>query len=390
MDTASREIEELMKGLASVHVWLPDGSETVVHCSLQTVCAIAIVRGITHVHELRQLVQSPFLTYHEWERVSEIVAMSLPRPSTVAQIDVIRIMKDNKYSVFVQDSLASMSPEDLSRTIQSSFRGHMLALTLDSFGCRVIQKLIELSTPADCLSLIHPELSHKIVDCALDVNGNHVVQKLIDVLPSSECQFIIDSILADKYLTLRRLCTHCFGCRVVQRIMSRCASAQTDALLEAICSDPNLIASLAGDAFGNYVVQHALEYGRPIDRDRIIVCLASLDIVALCCCKFASNVVEKAIRNHNKPSLTSPSSVLVIRLLIGSLLHGTEEPAIMTLMKDRYGNYVVRAIVELTSPEFASEVSQVTRMIVSNAASLKKFTFSWHLVERLGKRNHGL
>jgi pumilio RNA-binding family len=147
---------------------------------------------------------------------------------------------------------------------------------------------------------------------------------------------------------------------------------------------------LSGDAFGNYVIQHALDYGRPIDRDRIVVCLASLDIVALCCCKFASNVVEKAIRNHNKLSLTSPSSILVTRLLIGSLLNGAEEPAIMTLMKDRYGNYVVRAIVELTNPEFNSEVSRVTTMILGNAASLKKFTFSWHLVEKLGKRNHGL
>lgn len=392
MEKASREIEYLIKSLPAVHVWLPDGSETVVECTLQTVCAIAIVRGITHLHELRQLVQTPFLTYNEWERVSEIVSMSLSRPmnTITAQIDAIRIMKDNKYSVLVQESLSSMSYEEVSGLIHSSFRGHFLALSLDSFGCRVIQKLIEVSSPADCLALVHLELSHKIVDCAMDVNGNHVVQKLIDVLPSSECQFMVDAILLDNHLTLRRLCTHCFGCRVIQRIMSRCASSQTDTLFEAICSDPSLIVGLSSDAFGNYVIQHALEYGRSIDRDRIIVCLASLDIVALSCCKFASNVVEKAIRNHNKLSLTTPSSILVTRLLIGSLLNGAEEPAILTLMKDRYGNYVVRAIVELTNPEFNTEVSRVTTMILGNATSLKKFTFSWHLVEKLGKRNHGL
>ena len=63
----------------------------------------------------------------------------------------------------------------------------------------------------------------------------------------------------------------------------------------------------------------------------------------------------------------------------------TGEPGILTLMKDRYGNYVVRAVIELIRPEFEDEVHIVRSIIAQNAGVLKKFTFSWHLVERLDK-----
>ena len=379
-------VQNLLGTVGKLRVSLPDGSEAEVDSSVNTMCALAIVRGVSSFADLSSLLlQNPLLTFDEWERVTKIVNVREPAP----RIDIARILRDNKYAMYIQEMLGSLTPPAISRFIHSGVAGHVLELSVDSFGCRVVQKLIEVAPSAeDCLAIVHPELSCKIIDCTMDVNGNHVVQKLIDTLPSAECQFIVDAILGGN---LRRLASHCFGCRVIQRIISRCRPAQTYPLLEALCGDPTLIGALASDSFGNYVLQHAIEYGRPEDRERIIVCLATMDVVALCCCKFASNVVEKAIRSQNKPSLATPNSVLVVRLLITALLaiYNGEE-AILTLMKDRYGNYVVRAIVELTNPDLALEVHQTTKLIVENANSLKKFTFSWHLVERLGKRNHGL
>lgn len=382
-------MENFLRTVKAVRVAFPDGSEAVMESSLNMVCALAIVRGVSSVSGLTHLATCS-VSLEEWEAASRIINLKLcsgNRP--IVMFDVLRITRDSKYALFVQESLSSMrSWTEISGIVNSTFLGHVLELSVDSFGCRVIQKLIEIASLEDVLKMVHPELSGKIIDCAMDVNGNHVVQKLIDILPSEECQFIVNAILEDQGITLRRLCAHCFGCRVVQRIVSRCHSVQTEPVLEALCSDPALIGTLSADAFGNYVVQHALEYGRPIDRERIIVCLATMDAVGLCCCKFASNVIEKAIRIQNKPSLSTPNSVLVIRLLIGSLvaIQPNGESAIIALMKDRFGNYITRAIVELTNPEVAMEVQQVTRLIVKNAASLKKFTFSWHLVERLAKR----
>ena len=134
-------------------------------------------------------------------------------------------------------------------------------------------------------------------------------------------------------------------------------------------------------------MQHAIEFGREIDRERICLCLASLNVVALGCSKFASNVVEKLIRWHNKN--LAGNGVVVTKLLINSMLTGVDpvsrELGILTLMKDRYGNYVVRAVLELSRPEFETEVTIVKSLIIENAHELKKFTFSWHLVERMDK-----
>ena len=376
-------METLLHSVKTIRVLFPDGSESVVESSLNVLCALAIVRGVSSVSDLANLIHSP-VGIDEWESAMKIVNLGVTSPS--GRFDMKRIVRDNKYALFVQESISFMKREDLSQ-----FLGHIMEFSVDSFGCRVIQRLIEVSSVDDILRMVYPELCAKIIDCAMDVNGNHVVQKLVDNLPSRECKFIVDAILADQGITLRQLCSHCFGCRVVQRIMSKCHSSESESLFEALCSDPTLIGFLAADAFGNYVIQHTIEYGRPIDRERMIVYLATMDLVALCCCKYASNVVEKAIRIQNKPSLSTQNSVLVMRLLIGSLVsYQNGESSILTLMKDRYGNYVVRAIVELTNPELAFEVQQVTRIIVENAACLKKFTFSWHLVERLGKRNLGL
>jgi hypothetical protein len=112
-----------------------------------------------------------------------------------------------------------------------------------------------------------------------------------------------------------------------------------------------------------------------------------MDVVTLSCSKYASNVVEKLIRCHNKPALSSPNGILATKLLIKATLVLTciGEMGIITLMKDRYGNYVVRAMIELTNQEFAPEVQFVKRIILQHATQLKKFTFSWHLVERLDK-----
>ncbi len=372
-------VENLLSSVTSIRVGFPDGSVSEVESSLNILCALAIVKGVSSVSDLFRLLAVP-VTSDEWQSALKIIN-NPAHSGAPLYIDVHKVVRDNKYALQVQDLLDYQTPASISRIIHGSIQGNVLRLSLDSFGCRVIQKLMDVGTSEDCMRLVHPEISTEILNCTLDVNGNHVVQKMIDRLPSSECQFIVDAIIGD----LARICVHGFGCRVVQRIIARCKSPQTDQLLEAVCADAGLISLLCSDKFGNYVVQHALEYGRLQDRDRITFCLASLgDFVQLACCKYASNVVEKAIRINNKPSPVPSAS---LRLLLMRIVN---EPSVLALMKDRYGNYVVRAIAELANPDFGSEVEQTKKIILVNAHILKKFPFSWHLVDHLGKRNHGL
>jgi hypothetical protein len=382
-------------GLApQVHVQVPDGSEEMVECPLNLLCALTIVKQITSVKDLEVMLNS-LVTADEFDRALSLMrfAISFTKPA-VTRIDISKILKDSKYAVQVQVMIGSISCAEL----LPCFQGNVLSLALNPLGCRVVQKFIETCSVEEAMSLVHPELSSRVVELSLDVNGNHVIQKIIDKLPSKECRFIVDSLVGPD-MAVRRMAPHCYGCRVIQRLVSRCDKAVVEPVLEALCADPSLVASLSEDVFGNYVMQHAIEFGRDIDRERIILCLASLNVVELGCSKFASNVIEKIIRWHNKNS--AGNGVIVTKLLINSMLTTVDpvnrELGILSLMKDRYGNYVVRAVIELTRPEFASEVALVKSLIIENAQELKKYTFSWHLVERMDKmvdvlgalRNHG-
>lgn len=53
------------------------------------------------------------------------------------------------------------------------------------------------------------------------------------------------------------------------------------------------------DQYGNYVIQHVLEHGRPEDKSKIINNVRG-KVLTLSQHKFASNVVEKCVTHANR------------------------------------------------------------------------------------------
>ena len=71
-------------------------------------------------------------------------------------------------------------------------QGHVLALSLQMYGCRVIQKALEVLA-LEQQRMVVRELQGQVMRCVRDQNGNHVVQKSIErVKPSNEIQPIIE------------------------------------------------------------------------------------------------------------------------------------------------------------------------------------------------------
>jgi pumilio RNA-binding family len=56
---------------------------------------------------------------------------------------------------------------------------------------------------------------------------------------------------------------------------------------------------LLDDQYGNYVIQHVLQYGRHSDRDSLLDIVTEGGILSLSKQKFASNVVEKLLKYGN-------------------------------------------------------------------------------------------
>ena len=82
--------------------------------------------------------------------------------------------------------------QELLEALAGVVKGHVLALSLQMYGCRVIQKALEM-LQLEQQRVIVRELQGQVMRCVRDQNGNHVIQKSIErVKPTTEIQSIIE------------------------------------------------------------------------------------------------------------------------------------------------------------------------------------------------------
>nr|XP_043619094.1 pumilio homolog 2-like [Erigeron canadensis] len=255
---------------------------------------------------------------------------------------------------------------DQRRELAGKLLGHVLTLSLQMYGCRVIQKAIEVVDLDQKIKMVE-ELDGHIMRCVRDQNGNHVIQKCIECVPEEHIQFIITTFY-DQVVTLS---THPYGCRVVQRVLEHCEDPRTQSkVMDEILACVSL---LAQDQYGNYVIQHVLEHGKPNERSIIIQELAG-KIVQMSQQKFASNVVEKCL---------TFGDVSERKLLVNEMLGTTDEnEPLQAMMKDQFANYVVQKVLETCSDQ---EREHILSRIKVHLNALKKYTYGKHIVARVEK-----
>lgn len=173
-------------------------------------------------------------------------------------------------------------------------------------SCRVVQKAME-ALDEDDLPRLLKEFHHNVLSCIHDQNGNHVIQKCIEVMNnkakraresgddakadffSEQIDFVVDDVLGNT----ASLSCHPYGCRVLQRILEHCIDSKKTAALDEISKCHK---TLLDDQYGNYVIQHVLQFGRQEDRESILHIVVENGLLSLSKQKFASNVVEKLLK----------------------------------------------------------------------------------------------
>lgn len=281
---------------------------------------------------------------------------------------------------------------DQKLALATRIRGHVLPLALQMYGCRVIQKALEsISSDQQVISDIVRELDGHVLKCVKDQNGNHVVQKCIECVQPQALQFIIDAFQGQVFV----LSTHPYGCRVIQRILEHCTQEQTLPILEELHQHseqlgqkyqgvslemtPKTYYTVSSDAlfkdqYGNYVIQHVLEHGRPEDKSKIVAEVRG-KVLALSQHKFASNVVEKCVIHSSRAERA---------LLIDEVCCQKDGPhsALYTMMKDQYANYVVQRMIDMAEP---AQRKIIMHKIRPHIATLRKYTYGKHILAKLEK-----
>ncbi|KAL8208612.1 hypothetical protein R6Q57_008024 [Mikania cordata] len=252
------------------------------------------------------------------------------------------------------------------RELAGKLLGNVLTLGLQMYGCRVIQKAIEVVDLDQKIKMVE-ELDGHIMRCVRDQNGNHVIQKCIECVPEEHIQFIITTFFDQVVI----LSTHPYGCRVIQRVLEHCEDPNTQSkVMDEILA---CVSMLAQDQYGNYVVQHVLEHGKPHERSIIIRELAG-KIVQMSQQKFASNVVEKCLTFGDASER---------QLLVNEMLGTTDEnEPLQAMMKDQFANYVVQKVLETCSDQ---EREHILSRIKVHLNALKKYTYGKHIVTRVEK-----
>ena len=132
--------------------------------------------------------------------------------------------------------------------------------------------------------------------------------------------------------------------------------------------------NLVQDQYGNYVIQHVLERGKPEDKEAIINSMRG-QILAMSQHKFASNVVEKCVQYG-----TLHDRKWIIEEIFGPA--GSDGSALFSMMKDQYANYVIQKIID-TADEIQRE--DIIVRIRPHIPQLKKFTYGKHIITKIEK-----
>jgi len=201
-------------------------------------------------------------------------------------------------------------------------------------------------------------------------------------------QLIVKCVLG----TAAYLSCHPYGCRVLQRILEHCTDDLKTRALDTIRKSHRV---LLDDQYGNYVIQHVLQFGRDDDRDSILGIVVESGLLELSRQKFASNVVEKLLKYGNgrmrnrivremlkvvEGKVTSASSAGGVDGTGNGKNNGSS--VVLLMVRDAYANYVVQTTLDVV-PE-GEEKILLLEELNRNSALLRNYTFAKHIVTKLG------
>eukprot|EP00764_Aduncisulcus_paluster_P011954 gnl/Carplike_NY0171/4893_a6666_274.p1 GENE.gnl/Carplike_NY0171/4893_a6666_274~~gnl/Carplike_NY0171/4893_a6666_274.p1 ORF type:complete len:630 (+),score=157.33 gnl/Carplike_NY0171/4893_a6666_274:17-1906(+) len=235
-------------------------------------------------------------------------------------------------------------------------RKRILYLSYHVYGCRVVQKALEVVSDAVKIELVQ-EIRGEVVALMKDQNANHVCQRALELVVPKEVDFMIKAIEADDVV---QLSMHPYACRVIQRLLEHGVREQVTPIVLGMKDEA---VPLASNSYGNYVVQTAIDQSDiDISLKHEIVEQFTDKAVALSTHKFSSNVIERCIVVG-----TDEQKRIIIDSIIESL---------GVLVSDKFGNYCVQRALEYGTPEQKSKLMH----LIQSDSSLRIQKYSAHLV----------
>ncbi|KAG7652124.1 putative pumilio 7 [Arabidopsis thaliana] len=277
---------------------------------------------------------------------------------------VVELMMDPFGNYLMQKLLDVCTEEQRTQIVLVATEepGQLIRISLNAYGTRVVQRLVETIRSGKQISLVKLALRPGFLDLIKDLNGNHVIQRCLQCLSTEDNKFIFDA--ATKFCT--EIATHRHGCCVLQKCIAYSMRQQREKLIAEISRNSLL---LAQDPFGNYAVQFVIELRIP---SAVAMMLAQLKghYVQLSMQKFSSHMVERCLMHcpESRPQ--------IVRELVSV-------PHFDQLLQDPYANFVIQAALAVTKGPLHASLVEVIRphSILRNNPYCKRI-FSRNLLKK--------
>ncbi|KAL2013423.1 hypothetical protein VTN00DRAFT_948 [Thermoascus crustaceus] len=269
-------------------------------------------------------------------------------------VDKIVCGNDQQASIFLQQKLKVGTAEQKYEIIEAivnqayplmvvaianAIRGNTLSLSMDPFGCHVIQKAFDCVPEEHKAMMVH-ELLRRIPETVIHRYACHVWQKLFELRWSNEPPQIMAKVNEALRGMWHEVALGETGSLVVQNIFENCIEEEKRPAIEEVLAKIDL---LSHGQFGNWCIQHICEHGAPHDKSRAIehILLWATDYSMD---QFASKVVEKCLKIGGSEFLD--------RYLARVCTGRADRPRmpLIDIAGDQYGNYLIQWILMNAGP----------------------------------------
>lgn len=256
-----------------------------------------------------------------------------------AVLPVVQKLSIDQFGNFVVQILLEQASETSQREqMAEKLKTEAVELANDKFGCRVIQKALDVMNPELQMRVI-ADIKDTVLNCIKSMHGNHVIQQCVQKMPIESLDWILEVVEKETEF----VASHMYGCRVFQRLCERCEKHQIAAILDKTVG---LVGKLARDPHGNYVVQCVLEHGRLEDKKRILQAVQD-NVIDFAQNKCSSNVVERCMETASTGKDSGElegAREAFLRALIGQ--PGDPKAPLRLLMTDKFGNFIVQRMIK--------------------------------------------
>lgn len=181
--------------------------------------------------------------------------------------NLIPLCKSLNGNHIVQRFIESL-PNHVDRII-TLLKPHVVDLVVDNCGCRVVQKLFDLM-PIDRLQPLVDEVLKDAANLAVNQYGNYVVQNILE----AGKEYHIGELIKAFSGHFSKFSIHKFASNVIEKCIRGATPAQRQIIFDEVIGKEGhyeyvRIKKMAGDQFGNYVIQRIIEFGSESQQNAI-------------------------------------------------------------------------------------------------------------------------